>query len=300
MRLHRDLRGELDPQKRSKIEATVVTPTPDEKPPASDVSADSDNLWRRAVAKNQEGARLLQSENYEDAAAAFTAAIALYRYFATAYRNRAQAYRALGRSSDTDSDLSRASFLEARHDSMFAEQIAELFQALGDRGFGPEWQPLAEHSTWHPAHGSGNAELIRCTSGPVEAVEFRSREVDEGDSETVTLVDYTDVCFLLRSEWSERWLPGLYMFSVWLDRQGRFTGDDCGLGIIDKLNTISSSGRALKAAQIKLGGVACWRDSFRHFDAKGKMEIILSWSSENSAIKYKAGLLQWNFPNSDS
>jgi len=302
MRLHCD--GQLDPQKPRKNEATVVaTPTPhDEKPPAPDVSADNGSAWRRAVAKNQEGARHLESENYEDAAAAFTEAIALYRRFATAYRNRAKAYRALGRSSDTDSDLNRASFLESRHDSTFAEQIAGLFRVLENLGVGPEWHPLAEPRTWHPQHVSGNAELIRCTSGPIEAVELRSRKIDEGGDETTEWVYYTDVCFLLRSEWPKRWLLDLHMFSVWLDHRGRFTGDDCGLGIIDDLNTLSSSVGALRTAEIKLGGHAHRSDKLPpHLEVKGKMEIVLSsWSSKNYESRDEAPLLRWNFPSSRS
>ena len=60
-----------------------------------------------AVAKNDEGVRLLDSGDYEGAVAAFTEAIDLNPDFKTAYRNRSQALRKLGRMAEANSDFDR-------------------------------------------------------------------------------------------------------------------------------------------------------------------------------------------------
>ena len=63
-----------------------------------------------AVAKNDEGVRLLDSGDYEGAVAAFTEAIDLNPDFVTAFtanRNRSQALRKLGRMAEANSDFDR-------------------------------------------------------------------------------------------------------------------------------------------------------------------------------------------------
>ena len=47
----------------------------------------------------------LQAQSYEEAAATFSAAIATYPQFETAFRFRAEAYRNLGRSQEANADL---------------------------------------------------------------------------------------------------------------------------------------------------------------------------------------------------
>lgn len=58
-----------------------------------------------AFAKSDEGALLLESNDYEGAIDLFTEAIALKPDFVDAYRLRAEAYKNLGRHEDADSDL---------------------------------------------------------------------------------------------------------------------------------------------------------------------------------------------------
>ena len=60
-----------------------------------------------AVAKNDEGVRLLDSGDYEGAVAAFSQEIDLDPDFKTAYRNRSQALRKLGRMAEANSDFDR-------------------------------------------------------------------------------------------------------------------------------------------------------------------------------------------------
>jgi tetratricopeptide (TPR) repeat protein len=58
----------------------------------------------RAIAKNDEGIRLLDSGDYEGAVAAFDEALTLDPSFAAAYRNRSAALRKLGRVQEADAD----------------------------------------------------------------------------------------------------------------------------------------------------------------------------------------------------
>jgi tetratricopeptide (TPR) repeat protein len=68
-----------------------------------------------AVAENDEGVRLLGSRDYEGAVAAFSKAIDLNPDFETAYRNRSQALRKLGRMAEAKSDLNRYDSNPSRH-----------------------------------------------------------------------------------------------------------------------------------------------------------------------------------------
>jgi len=58
-----------------------------------------------AAAKVAQGMQQLQAQSYEEAAAMFSAAIAAYPQFETAYRFRAEAYRNIGRTQEANADL---------------------------------------------------------------------------------------------------------------------------------------------------------------------------------------------------
>ena len=58
-----------------------------------------------AAAKVAQGMQRLQAQNFEEAAAMFSAAITTYPQFETAFRLRAEAYRNLGRTQEANADL---------------------------------------------------------------------------------------------------------------------------------------------------------------------------------------------------
>ena len=61
-----------------------------------------------AIAKNDEGVRLLNAGDFEGAVAAFSAAITLDPDFEAAYRNRANALHRLGRYQEAQADSDKA------------------------------------------------------------------------------------------------------------------------------------------------------------------------------------------------
>jgi len=70
-----------------------------------------------AVSLNSEGCRLLERGQYEEAIALFSEALRLSPAFYDAYRNRAEAYRSLGRTALAKSDLAAALRLVSKHET---------------------------------------------------------------------------------------------------------------------------------------------------------------------------------------
>jgi len=70
-----------------------------------------------AIGLNSEGCRLLERGKYEEAIERFSEALRLSPAFYDAYRNRAEAYRSLGRTEQAKSDLAAALRLVSKHET---------------------------------------------------------------------------------------------------------------------------------------------------------------------------------------
>lgn len=96
----------------------------------------------------------------------------------------------------------------------FRERFAEIYQVLEDFGYAPQWQSVAKDRTWHPKpyatfDGSDTVEIIRCTIGPILAIELRCETIV---TQTQTEVQDnkwrtdTEVWFQVRADWPKRWV----------------------------------------------------------------------------------------------
>jgi tetratricopeptide (TPR) repeat protein len=77
-----------------------------------------------AIAKNDEGMRLLNAEDFEGAVAAFSAALTLYPDFEAAYRNRADALRRLRRVQEAEADSDKAESIRIAREKV--ERVSEV------------------------------------------------------------------------------------------------------------------------------------------------------------------------------
>ena len=145
----------------------------------------------------------------------------------------------------------------------FGERFLKVFRVLERSGYGPKWEPLAGTKTWDfeqeaaaPDHrslgsiGTKRAEIITCRSGPIVSVDMSIQTdvvEDSGFWQT-----HTEVCLLLRAEWTKRWMPELILLRVDLDFNGIWIGNDWGLGIIDQLNILPRQSGRLNGTWIEV------------------------------------------------
>lgn len=123
--------------------------------------------------------------------------------------------------------------------------FAPFFEYLAGRGYSPKWywQGDADKYDRFP-EGPEFMMLgrIDCAGGPIRSVELmRMTEVTEKVSPH-EMPDYAvewkttnHVSYNVDPDWGQRWVPGLHMLSI-RSSMGSWTGNDMGLGIVNRLN----------------------------------------------------------------
>jgi len=154
---------------------------------------------------------------------------------------------------------------------------------LEGAGLGPQWQAIADSKTWQAdpyATGLSSAEIIKCTSGPIRAIELRSQTANTGGLDLPNSWRIvTQIGFAVNADWPKRWIPGLHRLLINLP-DARWIGNDIGLGLIEQLNKLPASGRTRLPVNIEIKA--------RTPDTFG----VLEWPDKSEQFRFSGGL-QW-------
>ena len=138
------------------------------------------------------------------------------------------------------------------------DEFTAYFNFLTTQGYDPSWDwnqnaldnynrfPGGPDSMGTPAGSSSILPgRIKCTNGPIRSIDFKSTTTvirEEGPTDKpkdpVEWKTENEICFTVSLDWETDHIPGLNMLFIQrsADHSLNWSGNDMGLGIIDKLN----------------------------------------------------------------
>ena len=191
-----------------------------------------------------EGTRLLSTGDYRGAINACNQAIELDPTSLGAQRTREEAYRRMGKVAPTD-----ASLIKTTTQGRVQSALAPFIEFLAGQGYRPKWRWEStgdRYDRYPDREESITVGRIELASGPISSVELSSTTEATGEETPHEQPSYAvewnttnQVSYYLEPSWAQSGVPGLQLLTIY--KSGNtWTGNDMGLGIIDRINSDES------------------------------------------------------------